>query len=463
MPPDRAQADDGPQRRAPDVGADQRDGLVGRARRVLAGERELPSDQQVAAGVLGGQLRGPPLTLAMAQAHAPPRQPEVLGVEVDGLEALGIARDREDVVAELVQRRHPERGRRGELHLALQGRRHLARPLRQLLQVRVRLQPAHGRHALPALGSELPREHIVVQVHLQDLVQPLPSGSRSITSVTHSTRWSRLRGIRSADPMNIRGPRARCRTGRSANARGTARRWSARGCSRTCRGTPGRRQQMPRTIRSISVPARDASYSASIISASTRLFIFITMRPSGAFASLSDHLEDPRPQADRRDQDPPVRLLVAVPGQVVEEVRHVGRDVGVVGQQTDVLVERRRHRVVVPGADVAVLADLAGLLADDERALRVGLQPDHAVHDVDAGLLEHPCPRDVGLLVEPRGQLDQRHGLLAGLGGAHQRAHDAAVLARRPVQGLLDRQHRRVASTACDTNCSTDVENASYG
>ncbi len=57
------------------------------------------------------------------------------------------------------------------------------------------------------------------------------------------------------------------------------------------------------------------------------------------------------------------------------------------------------------------------------------LEPDHPVDDVDPGLLECLRPADVGLLVESRGQLDQRHHLLAILGGADQRADDRAVLA----------------------------------
>jgi hypothetical protein len=158
-----------------------------------------------------------------------------------------------------------------------------------------------------------------------------------------------------------------------------------------------------------------------------------------------DQLEDPRPQADRCHQDPPIGLLMAVPGQVVEQVGDVGGDVRIVGQQPDVLVDRGRHRVVVPGPDVAVLPDLAGLFADDQRALGVGFQPDHAVHDVHAGLLEDTCPRDVRLLVEARGQFHERHDLLAGFGSANERTHDAAVLTGRPVQGLLDREHRRIA------------------
>ena len=52
-------------------------------------------------------------------------------------------------------------------------------------------------------------------------------------------------------------------------------------------GTPGRRQQMPRTTRSISTPACDAAYNRSIDSGSTRLFIFMVMRPVPGGAAIS--------------------------------------------------------------------------------------------------------------------------------------------------------------------------------
>ena len=45
-------------------------------------------------------------------------------------------------------------------------------------------------------------------------------------------------------------------------------------------------------------------------------------------------------------------------------------------------------RVVVAGADVAVAADAVGLVAHDERGLGVHLEPDEAVDDVDARLLQ---------------------------------------------------------------------------
>ena len=72
------------------------------------------------------------------------------------------------------------------------------------------------------------------------------------------------------------------------------------------------------------------------------------------------------------------------PGQVVEEVGDVRRDVLVGREEPEVLVEPRRARVVVAGADVDVAAQLVALAADDERRLRVDLQVGEPVDDVDA-------------------------------------------------------------------------------
>ena len=78
--------------------------------------------------------------------------------------------------------------------------------------------------------------------------------SGSSTGTSASTRRSRLRGIRSAEPMRTvgrPGPR-RWRTGRCGCARGSGRRSSAPGCCSDRPGTPGMRQQMPRMMRSTS-------------------------------------------------------------------------------------------------------------------------------------------------------------------------------------------------------------------
>ena len=144
-----------------------------------------------------------------------------------------------------------------------------------------------------------------------------------------------------------------------------------------------------------------------------------------------------------------VDVVAAVAGEVVEQLGDVGADVVVAREDAEVLVDPRRVGVVVAGADVAVAAQLVAVVAHDEHALRVRLQPDHAVHDVDAGALELFRPVDVVGLVEAGLQLDEHGDLHAALGGADQRPDDRAVAAG-PVQRHLDRLHPRVGRRLLD-------------
>ena len=90
------------------------------------------------------------------------------------------------------------------------------------------------------------------------------------------------------------------------------------------------------------------------------------------------------------------------------------------------------------------------LLANDQQDLGVGLQADEPVHDVGAGLLEHPGPLDVRLLVEAGFQLDECDDLFARLGGFHERHDDPGLVAAGAVQRLLDREHPVVARGLLD-------------
>ena len=145
----------------------------------------------------------------------------------------------------------------------------------------------------------------------------------------------------------------------------------------------------------------------------------------------------------RRDQQPLELLLDRVAREFVEQPGEVFADHVVVGQQPEVFVDAAGLGVVVAGSDVAVVLEPAALLADHERELAVGLQPDEAVDDVHAGSFEFAGPADVGLLVEPGLDLDEREHRLAGLGGVDERLDDRAVTARA-VEGLLDGEHVRV-------------------
>ena len=164
---------------------------------------------------------------------------------------------------------------------------------------------------------------------------------------------------------------------------------------------------------------------------------------------LADRAHDAAADAVRRRQHRPVGVLPRVAGEHVEQVGDVRADARVGGEQADVLVEPRGLRVVVAGADVAVAADGRALLAHDQRHLAVRLQPDQAVDHVHARLLQRARPGDVGLLVEPRLDLDQRDDLLAGLGRVDQRVDDRRV-AGGAVQRLLDREHLRVGRGLLD-------------
>ena len=157
-----------------------------------------------------------------------------------------------------------------------------------------------------------------------------------------------------------------------------------------------------------------------------------------------DLLEQPAAQRARCDQQLAVGGLLAAAGEIVEQLRGVGGECVGAAEQTEVLVGARRLRVIVAGADVHVAADAVGLRAHHERDLAVRLEADHAVHDVHARLLEHLRELDVGLFVEARGKLDKRHHLLAGGGGLDQVAHQRVLDARRAVERVLDREHRGV-------------------
>ena len=145
----------------------------------------------------------------------------------------------------------------------------------------------------------------------------------------------------------------------------------------------------------------------------------------------ADELAQLVAQVHRRDEQPAVLARAAVAGEVVEQLREVGAEIGVAREHAEVFVGGRGLRVVVAGADVAVAADAVGLLAHDEQDLGVRLQPDEPVHDVRARLLEHAGPFDVRLLVEARLQLDERDHLLARFGRLHERRDDARPRRRR--------------------------------
>ena len=126
--------------------------------------------------------------------------------------------------------------------------------------------------------------------------------------------------------------------------------------------------------------------------------------------------------------------------ELVEEITDVRRQLLVRREETEIRVEASRHRVIVARSHVHVAAKTPILAAGDERQLRVILQSDEPVHDVDAGVGQTLRPRDVALLIESRLQLHECDDFLAGTRGAQERVDDRRTLAGS-IQRHLDRRY----------------------
>ncbi len=159
---------------------------------------------------------------------------------------------------------------------------------------------------------------------------------------------------------------------------------------------------------------------------------------------LRDVLADALAQIDRRHRHPLQFGGRGVAGDEIEDTADVAGDHRIGGEERQVGVDARGDRMIVAGADVDVGRERAALAAHHHRQLGVGLQLDEAVHHLHAGALEVARPADVGLLVEPRLELDQRGDRLAGLGRLDQLLDDRR-LGRGAVERLLDRHHVRIA------------------
>ena len=163
----------------------------------------------------------------------------------------------------------------------------------------------------------------------------------------------------------------------------------------------------------------------------------------GGVRHVLDSLDQLLPEIERGHEQPAEALWPAEARDEVEEVGHVLADLGVGGEDADVLVRPCRRRVVVAGADVHVPAQLIALAPNDERRLGVNLHVGEAVDDVHPRLFQGARPVDVAALVEARLQLDHTHDLLAVLRRLDERRRDRRVVARA-VDRRLQRDDLRI-------------------
>ena len=199
-------------------------------------------------------------------------------------------------------------------------------------------------------------------------------------------------------------------------------------------GTPGRRQQMPRTISSMATPAlRRFVERVDDVGIDQRVHLHPDRRRLAVLGMgdlAGDVRENPVAQRQRRHRHLLDVRRLGVAGDVIEHARDiaaddlVGREVGQVG------IDARGHRMVIAGAGMNVGREAAAFATHHQRQLGVGLELEEAIDDLHAGAFEIARPADVGFFVEARLQFDQRRDGLAGIGGLDQRAHDRRVVAR---------------------------------
>jgi hypothetical protein len=181
----------------------------------------------------------------------------------------------------------------------------------------------------------------------------------------------------------------------------------------------------------------------------------------GVLGLAVDHADRPAQVVHRRDHElaPLQRRSLrldqllhaghAETGQQIHELRGVGTEVRIAGEEVDVGVETARHRVVVPGREMDVASQLSSLAPHDEADLAMGFVADDAVDHLHARFLERSRPGDVLPLVEAGLQLDDRGDLLARSRGRGECGDDRRA-GVRPIERLFDGHDARVLGGRLD-------------
>ena len=102
---------------------------------------------------------------------------------------------------------------------------------------------------------------------------------------------------------------------------------------------------------------------------------------------------------------------------------HVLAQILIAGEQAVVGVDARGTDVVVTGAEVHIVAQVAVFTAYYQQHLGVRLVADHAVYDMGTGFLQAIGQCNVGFFVEAGAQLHHHRHLLAAPRGVHQCVH----------------------------------------
>ena len=165
----------------------------------------------------------------------------------------------------------------------------------------------------------------------------------------------------------------------------------------------------------------------------------------GPFLGLcADQLRQTGSGREGTDQQFAVLALLGVAGEEVEQVGQIGAYRGVSCEDSDVLVDAGGRVVVVAGAYVGIACDGVAFVPDYQRDLRVRLEADNPVDDMNARIFQFLGPLDVPFLVEAGLELHESHHLLAFIGSLHESPHDRTVL-RSAIESDLYRQDLGIA------------------
>ena len=135
--------------------------------------------------------------------------------------------------------------------------------------------------------------------------------------------------------------------------------------------------------------------------------------------------------------------------QIVEDVVNGRGEARVAGEQAQIGIETRRRRIVVAGAEMSVAANpTVGFTPRDERQLAVRFQPDDAVKNLHAGILQIARRTNIRCFVDASLQLDHDGDFFLRC-RFDQRAHDGRILAGA-IERLLDRENVGILRRAFD-------------
>jgi hypothetical protein len=145
-------------------------------------------------------------------------------------------------------------------------------------------------------------------------------------------------------------------------------------------------------------------------------------------------------QVDRRDRQQAGLLGFHIAGDEVEQPACILPGLRNGGEEAEIGIDARGHRVIVAGAEVAVGAVMLALAAHHHRYLGVGFPVEEAIDHLHAGAFELGGPQQVLLLVEAGLQFDHCRYRFAGFGRRDEGGDHRRLLAGA-VQCLLDRHH----------------------